>query len=1018
MINEHSSICIEEMTRKVKGQLVYSTHWENEVLSTSQLKAGTIPDDYIIRMFGLTQSDETVCVRIEGFTPYVYIGFPDVDVDGRKITWQQHNIAEVRSLIVERLCPYNKNHEKANYNMQVTEAVVVYKKTMKTYSTEKKPYLRVAFANYEQTRQVKYRLVNRSRENKHYIPTLNATVEFSYYEDWIDPLIKFMSYAGNLSPVGWKEITLGSLIQEDFKVTTCKYEIMCNWKDIKAAQCDLIVHPMILCLDIETYSSRWNLRGSSSTSAPDESLEGDEVYMISCIFHRFLSDRYEKYLICDRPCDHVDDDVTLIQCKNEGELLLAFRDLVTRIDPDILLGHNILNYDLKYLAYRSGCPQDKNGRIPDWQRKKNYWPDFSVLGRVKDKKCAMITSNWASAAYKGMNFNYINMDGRLLVDTCPYMRRTYPSLENVKLDFISEKFLGEGKHDVDYKEQFRIYDTKDPTLMAKVARYCVQDTVLPLKLLYKLNIWVDLNEISSIVGIPIFQLYTRGQSVRGISQVYREIYNEYVLDLDAPKETVEGEDDEKYQGAFIVKPTPGLYENVICTDFASLYPSMIRAFNLDYTTYVPDDMNVPDDMCNIVEWDEDGKKGEDPKHYRFRFIKSEHHKGILPTILDKFTAARGIAKKEMEKYTKPDSDGCPLPGFEIQFASANSKQKELKVSSNSVYGLMGFRKGRMGLLPGAMSTTALGRISINKVIEYVLKKYKDAGAKLVYGDTDSAMFTFTTWDYKTSYQNGRKIASEVTTLFPPPMKLEFEKIFKVFFILTKKRYAGYICNADGEIIQFMKKGMMLARRNYCRYAKNIYEPLLELFLKTAHEGTFNDPLTQRILFRKVSVMIMNHFSKLMSHSIPLEHLMIRNTWDPKTLKTIQTDEGEKEIYTYKNTQAHDVLVQRLMASGVDIQAGDVVYYVFVEQEGKTRQAELVEDPTVHQKTPGSKINNIYYLIHQVQKNLSEMVETAFKTATVDGINRQAEKLVAKLIQVHWNYSICVSQLKGHFTNYK
>lgn len=1017
------------MVRKTKTTFDFYAHlWEYDELSYSELKKFIKPEDFSIRLYGLTECNESVCVHIENFKPYVYVELPEKDLKGKIIKWTEGAQLAVKDYITHKLQPYDYNtDERCVQNLDYQSCEITRRKTMRCYTREKeyKKLIRINMHNIEHIKKIKYKLYNSGKErvNKHYIPFLNTEIAFELYEDWVDPLVKYMANNNNMCPVGWKRLNNAKLVVDN-KKTTCKFEFICDWKQVQDIECDKTVQPLFLSFDIETYSSRWNSSGTGSTSDPDESVEKDEVYMVSCVFHRYMSNKYEKYLITDRPCAKVDKDVTLIQAKNESDLLLKFKELLLTKDPDVLLGHNILGYDLRYMAYRSGCPKD--GVVFDWvvQKRKNTWPDFSVLGRMVDKKCRMITNKWASGAYKGMNFDYIKIDGRLLLDTNPYVRRTQPGIENCKLDYISELFLKEKKHDVSYTEQYRIYDTGDPKLMAKVARYCVQDTILPIKLLYKLNIWIDLLQISTVVGVPIFEIYTRGQQRRAISQVYRKVYKTYVMDFGEPEELSEEEAKEKFQGAFVVTPVPGLYENVICMDFSSLYPSMIRAYNLDYTTYVPeDDTSVSDDDCNIIEWDEE-KKGE-VIHYRFRFIKSSIYRGILPRILDEFTAARSVAKKEMEKHQVPDSDGQPLPGHEIEFASSNSKQKELKVSSNSFYGILGFRRGRMGLMPAAMSTTAKGRQSIMKVIEYIKEKYEVAGAELVYGDTDSAMFRFKNWDFTTSFTNGLKLADEVSQLFPQPMKLNFEKIFKVFLILSKKRYAGYIYNSDGKFVQLMKKGLMLARRNYCKYAKEIYFPVLTEVLDTANEKRLQTRQQKIDLYNRIVYIIQQHIRELMSGNVPIDKLMIRNSWNPTITKVVEIDGIPREIKTYKGTgqQAHDVLVHRMMSQGYDIHEGDIIYYVFTENDGKTRQSELVEDPIIFKERSDTKINYIYYLTHQVELTLKPLLETIFNgynfCPNVSGkpISSLASEIVSKIINTNWVYSVCVGELKELFKRY-
>jgi hypothetical protein len=194
--------------------------------------------------------------------------------------------------------------------------------------------------------------------------------------------------------------------------------------------------------------------------------------------------------------------------------------------------------------------------------------------------------------------------------------------------------------------------------------------------------------MSNIVGVTIVEIFTRGQQVRCLSQLYDLAHKEgFVLDSrTAPSY--------KFSGGYVFEPIPGLYDNIICLDFSSLYPSIIRAYNICYTTLVPPELmdRVPDEDCNIIEFDQeepliegpkatgdeevvdffDGCEGEDQeekdkeifkeigkkkkkevktvlKHYRFKFYKKKE--GLLPRLEGKLIAERKAVRR-LEAQTK------------------------------------------------------------------------------------------------------------------------------------------------------------------------------------------------------------------------------------------------------------------------------------------------------------------------------------------------------------------------------
>jgi len=128
-------------------------------------------------------------------------------------------------------------------------------------------------------------------------------------------------------------------------------------------------------------------------------------------------------------------------------------------------------------------------------------------------------------------------------------------------------------------------------------------------------------------------------------------------------------DGQGYQGAFVLDADRGVHPAVAINDFSSLYPSICIGWNLCYTTFVPEGVDVGDTPVFTV--DIDGTP--------HRFVTKEVHKGLLPSIMEHLLSYRKATKKEMKKYAKTD----PM------YAILDGRQNALKVSANSVYGFCG-----------------------------------------------------------------------------------------------------------------------------------------------------------------------------------------------------------------------------------------------------------------------------------------------------------------------------------------
>ena len=279
-------------------------------------------------------------------------------------------------------------------------------------------------------------------------------------------------------------------------------------------------------------------------------------------------------------------------------------------------------------------------------------------------------------------------------------------------------------------------------LMTFVLMYCIQDSELVLDLIERLNIFLGLIQMSSVTGVSIVELFTRGQQLRCMSLLYDiAVKQGFVIDS-------AGKPGYKYTGGFVYPPIQGIHDNVMCWDFSSLYPTIIMAYNIDYTTLVHPaiESQIPDEICNIVEFDQEeeeivnptptyednlsDEEEEEPivqivtKHYRFKYLNADKtgRKGLLPQLEKTMVEARRAVRDLLKTEKDP-----------IMRVVYHQRQLAIKVVCNSFYGFLGVQKGgKMPLIEGAMSITAKARQSILKVSSYIEEKH---GGKVVYGDS-------------------------------------------------------------------------------------------------------------------------------------------------------------------------------------------------------------------------------------------------------------------------------------------
>ena len=191
----------------------------------------------------------------------------------------------------------------------------------------------------------------------------------------------------------------------------------------------------------------------------------------------------------------------------------------------------------------------------------------------------------------------------------------------------------------------------------RLAEYCLKDSLLPLRLMDKLMLMINYIEMARVTGVSIVFLLTRGQQIKVVSQLYRKARQHQLV---IPVRDSKG-GDEKYEGATVIEPKKAFYTAPIATlDFASLYPSIMMAHNLCYSTLV-----APADVARLQP-DEYVKTPTGDV-----FVRSSKRKGVLPEILVELLEARSKAKKAMKSATDP-----------FVAAVLNGRQLALKISAN------------------------------------------------------------------------------------------------------------------------------------------------------------------------------------------------------------------------------------------------------------------------------------------------------------------------------------------------
>jgi DNA polymerase elongation subunit (family B) len=829
-----------------------------------------------IRIYALGEKNENICVIINDFNPYVYLELPT------EFDWNQSRANLVRDKIKKVLGNENSLQE----CKLVMKKKLYYAHLTKDNKPKLFPFLFCSFRKVKDIRNLFFKL-----KNAFQVIGIGF-INLKMHEQDANPILQLCSNQ-NLPSAGWIK-SAGKKVEKENMITLCDMEYIVQYKNMQKLNRNTVGKPKIMGFDIEVNSS-------NPSAMPKAERPMDKVFQISCVFTREGGDEkdYEKFLLSlgfPDP-DKVGSDVTIYSYENENDLLVGFTDLIRELNPNVIVGYNILGFDIPYMIARTKHFTSTN--------------EFSRQGFHRWNVAQLKTIKWSSSAYKNQEFQFLDAEGRLFIDLLPLVKRDY-KLDNYKLKTVSEYFLKDTKIDLSPKGIFKCYrlgmkgGKKGEKALGICGAYCIMDSILVVKLMEKLQIWVGLTEMAVVCNVQPFTLYTQGQQIKVYSQVYKYcLENNFVVEKDGYITP----ENERYTGAHVFEPIPGLYDNVVPLDFNSMYPNTIIAYNLDYSTLAIDE-NIPDSSCHIMEFEDhvfcphdpkiirknkldfyiESKKEEikklrtkrdsikdknkkaefnkdidvitqDLKPYqeersnivkskpkftmcekrRYRFLKEP--KGVMPTVLENLLNARKKTRQEIKNIKeelKSTSDSSKIKEFQLLLNVLDKRQLAFKVSANSMYGSMGVKRGMLCFMPGAMCCTYKCRENIKIVAKSIPEKFKGT---LVYGDTDSSYVCFPhlssseeLWDYSID------VAKKISAMFPPPLRIEFEEvIYKTFFILTKKRYMYLSSSRNGDVdkSKIGKKGVLLSRRDNSPIIRKIYETVIsKLFDKQTKDAIY------------------------------------------------------------------------------------------------------------------------------------------------------------------------------------
>lgn len=609
------------------------------------------------------------------------------------------------------------------------------------------------------------------------------------------------------------------------------------------------------------------------------------------------------------------------------ELLVACRDY------DVLCAWSGSGFDFPVLEKRASALRARpNGRPPCWQR----WCFLDCLEVLKKYNAHGHESGEEKTSFK--------------------------------LNAIAQALLGEGKKDFDVVRTWESWAAGGEERM-RLLEYNVQDALLMPKIEAKTG-YIALH----IAVCAVTRCFPDDSSLKATQQAdgfllrLGEIHN-YRWPT---KQHVENPGE--YPGAFVMEPSlTGIVENVHVADFASLYPSIIRSWNIS-----------PETVLYKLQTDPEAGSSRLPYTELVKF--SNARRGMLPLALDELVMRRSEYSRKQDA-AEPGSS---------QWERYKRLSGAYKIVANSFYGVMGSSYTRYFSSTAAEAVTQTGAW----LIKHVGAVSSTVGLHMLYGDTDSC---FVTGDYETFNQVVVDLNASWGSLVKDLgcqncfVKLEFEKSFSRIVLVSKKRYIGRYQVYKGKPVAVRKieiKGLEYKRGDTLKLARDMQKELIDLllgdevpkldvvraFVAKWKTRILEEPLTIEDIVVSQSVKNLDEYAERFTTarcSGAAKKMKCSYTYSSTSVRSDSLTKCPRcGTERKRQTQPAHVRVAKILAErGEEIRSGTRVEYLIVSDEGQSVDPIPARDPGALER-----ISRMYYWLHRIYPGVARVLESAFPGA--------------------------------------
>lgn len=449
-----------------------------------------------------------------------------------------------------------------------------------------------------------------------------------------------------------------------------------------------------------------------------------------------------------------DDQWHTVTCATQAQLLQAFADLYAAWAPDVMMGFNDGGYDWPYVSTKL--------------TQEGLWPEFRQKTRALEAPRAggaaltpqnyldiVETSIKISAEATHVTRMYVG-SGTVHADMCPELRKLFAKSPKWSLKYFLELHRLAGKADMSYARMNAIYELPAgparAAAMREVAHYCVIDARSVQALQVARMVISDRAEIGAVAFCSLNDCFRRANGHKVRNLIAMAGWGRFQL---CPFAFVDRGEVAKYPGALVLEPVRAGYDAPITgLDFASLYPSLIMAYELSPDRLIIDPAAAAAaEAAGLKLYRAEFPYGDDVIVAWFVRSRGPADRGLYAIVLESLFAMRAELKaelkqieRELEELEAAEASADAAASAEaiaarherIEFLQyrklvIDSKQRAAKVFMNTFYGEAGNARSPLFLLPIAGAVTSAGQQNLR----FVKRVVEDSQYRVVYGDTDS-----------------------------------------------------------------------------------------------------------------------------------------------------------------------------------------------------------------------------------------------------------------------------------------